>query len=191
MACELTTLKEVPLFGMLDNDELTVLAEQVELRTYAARQRIYKIGDPAGPAYVLVSGAVQVTTIDEDHQDVVFDRPASGDFIGFASMLDQTPHQTNAIALEESVCIEVDRHDILTLIQQKPHAAMDMLVVLSQQLHGAQQLIRGRAARNPNELIESEATMGDRLADSVANFGGSWTFILTFLFLLVVYSLIN
>ena len=191
MACEPTILKEVPLFALLDDEELTVLAAQVELRAFAARQRIYKIGDPAGTAYVMVSGSVQVTTIDEDHQDVIFDQPASGDVFGFASMLDQTPHQTNALALEESVCIEVDRHDIFTLVQQKPHAAMDMMAVLGQRLHAAQELIRGRAARNPNEVIESEATLGEQLADSVASFGGSWSFIVTFLVLLVVYSIIN
>jgi uncharacterized membrane protein len=139
----------------------------------------------------MVSGSVQVTTIDEDQQDVKFDQPAPGDFFGFASMLDATPHQTNAIALEESLCIEVDRHDILTLVQQKPHAAMDMLTVLGQRLHAAQDLIRGRAYRNPNEIIESEATLGERLADGVARFGGSWTFIVSFLILLIVYSFIN
>src|SRR5499427_9915855 len=114
MACESTILRDVPLFALLDDDELNVLAAQVELRTFGARQRIDKIGDPAGRAYVLISGAVQVTTIDEDHQDVVFDEPTSGDFFGFASMLDQTPHQTNAVALEETVCLEVDRDDIAT-----------------------------------------------------------------------------
>ena len=86
MACEPTILRDVPLFALLDDDEMKVLAAQVELRTFAARQRIYKIGDPSGRAYVLISGLVQVTTIDEDHQDVVFDEPASGDFFGFASL---------------------------------------------------------------------------------------------------------
>jgi uncharacterized membrane protein len=191
MPCDPQLLKEAPFFALLDDEELAVLAGQVERRTFAPRQRIYKIGDPAGTAYVMVSGAVQVTTIDEDHQDVLFDQPASGDLFGFASMLDQTPHQTNAIALEETVCIELDRHDILTLVQQKPHAAMDMLTVLGQRLHAAQQLVRGRAARNPNELIEAEATFGERVADMVASFGGSWTFIISFLILLVVYSAIN
>jgi uncharacterized membrane protein len=191
MACESTILKDVPLFALLDDDELNVLATQVELRTFGPRQRIYKIGDPAGRAYVLISGAVQVTTIDEDHQEVVFDEPSSGDFFGFASLLDQTPHQTTATALEESRCIEVDRHDIAVLLQQKPHAGMDMLAVLGQHLHAAQQLVRGRAARNPNQMIESEATFGERIADSVASFGGSWTFILTFLAALVVYAGIN
>jgi uncharacterized membrane protein len=191
MACESTILKDVPLFALLDDDELSVLATQVELRTFGPRQRIYKIGDPAGRAYVLISGAVQVTTIDEDHQDVVFDEPSSGDFFGFASLLDQTPHQTTATSLEETRCIEVDRNDIAVLLQQKPHAGMDMLAVLGQHLHAAQQLVRGRAARNPNQMIESEATFGERIADSVASFGGSWTFILTFLAALVVYAAMN
>src|SRR5258708_11014997 len=121
MACDKDILRDVPLFALLDDDERAVLAAQVDVTRFAPRQRIYKIGDPGGRAYVLVSGAVRVTTVDEDHQDVVVDEPAPGDFFGFASMLDQTPHQTTAVALDESVCLEVDRHDIETLLQRKPH----------------------------------------------------------------------
>ena len=106
-------------------------------------------------------------------------------------MLDQSAHQTNAVAVDEAVCVEVDRDDIETLIQRRPHAAMDMLTVLGRQIHAAQQLVRVRAARNPNELIEEQATFGERVADGVAGFGGSWTFIITFLVGLLVYSAIN
>src|SRR6266478_1041305 len=182
MACNPDVLKQVPLFALLDEEETAVLAGQVELKTFAPRQRIYKMGDPGLRAYVMVSGAVRVTTVDEDHQDVVVDEPGPGEFFGFASMIDETPHQTNAVALEETVCLEVDRKDILTLLQRKPHAGMDMLTVLGRQIH---------ASRNANEIIESESTFGERIADMVAGFGGSWTFIITFLSGLVVYSLIN
>jgi CRP/FNR family transcriptional regulator, cyclic AMP receptor protein len=191
MACDVQTIREVPLFALLDDDELAVLAEQVELAQFAARQRIYRINDPGDRAYVMISGSVQVTTIDEDHQDVVVDQPGRGEFFGFASMLDETPHQTDAIALEATTCVMVDRHDILTLLQKKPHAGMDMLAVLGRQLHASQQLVRNRANRNPNEMIESEATVGENIADAVASFGGSWTFIITFLTLLVVYTAVN
>ena len=191
MACDVQTIREVPLFALLDDDELAVLAEQVELAQFTARQRIYRINDPGDRAYVMLSGSVQVTTIDEDHQDVVVDQPARGEFFGFASMLDETPHQTNAIALEATTCVMVDRHDILTLLQKKPHAGMDMLAVLGRQLHASQHLVRNRANRNPNDMIESEATVGENIADAVASFGGSWTFIITFLTLLVVYTAIN
>jgi CRP/FNR family cyclic AMP-dependent transcriptional regulator len=191
MPCNPDDLKTVPLFALLDEDERAVLAGQVELRKFAPRQRIYKIGDTGGHAYVMVSGHVHVSTVDEDHQEVVIDQPSHGDFFGFASMLEQTPHQTNAVATEETICIEVDRDDIATLLQRKPHAGMDMLTVLGRQFHASQQLIRLRANRNPNDLIASDATFGERIADVVAGFGGSWTFIITFGVSISVYTIIN
>ena len=191
MACNPEMLKQVPLFALLDKEETAVLAGQVELKKFAPRQRIYKMGDAGGRAYVMVSGAVRVTTVDQDHQEVVVDEPAFGDFFGFASMLEQTPHQTNAIALEETVCVEVDRDDIAVLLQRKPHAGMDMLTVLGRQFHASQQLVRVRSTRNPNEVIDKESTLGERIADSVARFGGSWTFIITFGVVLCLYTSIN
>jgi uncharacterized membrane protein len=191
MACNPTILRQVPLFALLDDDETAVLAGQVEVKTFAPRQRIYKMGEPGDRAYVLVSGAVRVTIVDEDHQDVVVDQPAPGEFFGFASMLEQTPPQTTATAQEESVCIEVDRHDISVLLERKPHAGMDMLTVLGRQFHASQQLVRLRATRNPNAIIEEEETVGERVADHVASFGGSWVFIITFFVVLVVYSSTN
>ncbi len=191
MACNPEALKHVPLFALLDDEETAVLAGQVELKKFAPRQRIYKTGETTGQAYVMVTGRVRVTTLDQDHQEVVVDEPAHGEFFGFASMLEQTPHQTTAIALEESECIEVDRHDIAVLLQRKPMAGMDMLTVLGKQFHASQQLVRVRASRNPNEIIEKEMTFGERIADSVAGFGGSWTFILTFLSVLVIYTAVN
>jgi CRP/FNR family transcriptional regulator, cyclic AMP receptor protein len=189
--CDPKVLKRVPLFALLDDDEACVLAAEVEVKDFSARQRIYKMGDPGGQAYVMVSGSVQLTTVDDDGQEVIVDQPAQGEFFGFASMLEQTTHQTTAIALEPSVCLEVDRHDIQVLLQRMPHAGMDMLTVLGKQFHAAQRLVRVRAARNPNTIIEQESTVGERVADRVAGFGGSWTFIITFLVLLVVYSFIN
>jgi CRP/FNR family cyclic AMP-dependent transcriptional regulator len=190
MSCKPELLKSVPLFSLLDDDETAVLAAQVEVKTFAARQRIYKAGE-SGMAYVMVSGRVRVTTVDEDAQEVTVDEPTKGDFFGFASMLEQTPHQTSATALEESSCLEVSRDDIETLLQRKPMAGMDLLTTLGHQFHAAHQLVRLRATRNPNEIIEKEMTTGERIADAVASFGGSWTFIITFAVILIVYTLAN
>jgi CRP/FNR family cyclic AMP-dependent transcriptional regulator len=191
MHCDPELLKRVPLFARLDDDETAVLAAQVELKKFAPRERIYKLGAPGGQAYVLVSGQVRVSTVDEEGQEVVVHEPTQGEFFGLASMLEETPHQTNAIALEESTCIEVDRNDITALLVQKPHAGMDLLAVLGRQFHAAQELARARAGRNPNDIIEQEATLGERVADAVAGFGGSWTFISIFGITLAVYTLAN
>jgi CRP/FNR family transcriptional regulator, cyclic AMP receptor protein len=187
MACNPEVLQHVPLFASLNDDETAVLAGQVEVRTFHPRQRIYKMGDSTGRAYVVVSGRVRVTTVDQEHQEVVVDEPTHGEFFGFASMLEQTPHQTDAVAVDEAVCVEVDREDISILLQRKPLAGMEMLRVLGRQFHAAQQLVRLRALRHPNEIIDREATFGQRIADAVAGFGGSWTFILSFGFGLAAY----
>ena len=191
MECKPEVLKHVPLFALLDDEETAVLAGQVELRKFSPRQRIYKMGDPGEQAYVMVSGKVRVTTVDQDNQDVVVDEPAHGEFFGFASMLEKTPHQTGAVAVEDTVCVEVTRDDIAILLKHKPMAGMDMLTVLGRQFHSSQQLVRMRASRNANDIIEERATTGDRVADSVARFGGSWKFIITFGVTLVVYTATN
>ena len=191
MPCQAEQLRNIPLFALLDDEELAVLATQVELRTFAARQRIYRAGDKGERAYILLSGSVNVTIIDEDQQEVLLADPAPGEFFGFASMLESTPHHTSAITLTETELLEVDRNDITVLITKKPLAGMDMMTVLARQFHAAQQLVRDRASRNANDIIESESTFGERIADRVASFGGSWTFIISFGVVLSIYTAIN
>jgi CRP/FNR family cyclic AMP-dependent transcriptional regulator len=191
MACDPEVLRDVPLFSLLDDDEIAVLSTQVDVKRFAPRQRIYRQGEGGGHAYVLISGQVRVTTVDEDQQEVVLNEPQPGEFFGFASMFQETPHQTSALAVEESVCLEVDRNDIAVLIERKPHAGLDIMTVMARQVHAVQELARVRSMRNPNQVIEEETTFGERIADEVARFGGSWAFIITFAIAIVVYSGVN
>jgi uncharacterized membrane protein len=52
-------------------------------------------------------------------------------------------------------------------------------------------LRRRHVARNVNELHDASSTFGDRVADAVARFGGSWTFILLFIAVLVLWVGVN
>jgi CRP/FNR family cyclic AMP-dependent transcriptional regulator len=189
--CEPHLLKDVPIFGLLDADELAVLAQQVELRSFDARVRVFKAGDPGGRAYIVISGLVRVSIVDEDHQEVIMDQPGVGEFFGFASLMDQMPHHTTATTIEPTQCIEIDLNDIQTLLTRKPMAGMDLLAALGRQFHLTERLVKSRAIRNPNDIIEEEETRGERVADGVARFGGSWTFISIFLAVLIIYSATN
>ena len=104
MPCDPEVLKQVSLFATMDDDERAILAGQVEVRNFAPRQRIYKMGAPAECAFVMVSGGVRVTTVDEDNQEVVVDQPGQGEFFGFASMLEQTQHQNGSAARRSRRC---------------------------------------------------------------------------------------
>jgi len=191
MGCDPEVLKGVRLFALLDEAERSILASQIELKTFAPRERIYKTGDPAPQAYVLLSGRVEVSTVDNDQQHVVVDEPGLYDVFGFAAMLEQIPHQTSAHALDQSACLEISRDDIRILLERKPHAGMDLLTTLGRQFHAAQSHVSSRASRNTNDVIEQTITTGERLADAVARFGGSWNFIALFSITVFVYSTIN
>jgi uncharacterized membrane protein len=191
MPCDPQELRHVPLFALLDDDEIQVLAAQVEIKRFEPLQQIFKIGEPSAHGYILISGKAHVTTIDEDHQEVLVEEPEHGEFFGFASMLEQTEHQANAMAMEETTCVQIGRDDIAELLARRPMAGLDMMAMQARQIHASHQLVRSRAARNPNEVIEEETTFGERLADSVARFGGSWSFIILFAIVLVTYTMIN
>ena len=191
MPCDPAIFEDIPLFSLLDADERAVLGEQVELRRFAARQRIYRAGDPGAKAYVVTSGKVEVVVIDEDNQEVVLDRPTPGEMFGLASMLSASEHLTTATALEDTTAIEVDRTDLSNLLQRKPLAGLDMLTMIGRHFRSAQDLVRARSARNPNEIIDEQLTFGQRVADSVARFGGSWAFIITFAAILITYTVVN
>src|SRR6266850_5647989 len=191
MPCDPSVFEDIPIFSLLDADERAVLAEQVDLRRFNPRQRIYRSGDPGDKAYVLLKGQVQVVLIDDDNQEVVIDAPGTGEIFGLASMLSASPHRTSAIALDETSAIEVTREDLAGLLQRKPMAGLDMLTMAGRQFHAAQDLVRTRAARNPNEVIAEQFTVGDRLADGVARFGGSWSFIIAFGVVLVAWVSVN
>jgi CRP/FNR family transcriptional regulator, cyclic AMP receptor protein len=191
MPCAPEELRHVPLFELLDDDEVQILASQIEVRRFAARQRIYKAAEAAINGYVMMTGKVQVSTVDEDQQEVLLDEPGHGDFFGFASMLQQTNHLTTAMAVEDTTCLEVGRDDIAELLRCRPMAGMDLLTSQARQFHVAHKLVQSRAKRNPNEVIEEQTTLGEKVADSVARFGGSWVFIILFSFILVVYTAVN
>jgi uncharacterized membrane protein/uncharacterized membrane protein YeaQ/YmgE (transglycosylase-associated protein family) len=55
----------------------------------------------------------------------------------------------------------------------------------------AQFLHRRPVARDPNQVFDAQVSFGHRLADQVAGFGGSWTFILLFTLVITLWILAN
>jgi CRP/FNR family cyclic AMP-dependent transcriptional regulator len=182
---------EVPIFSLLDSDERHVLAQQVEARQFAAGETIFKTGDPGGHAYLVQHGKVHITLTDLAEESVLVDVVHDGGVFGMSSLLAGQNHLTTAVAIEDTQAIEIDRQDIATLLQKKPLAGLDMMTMIEKQLRATHELMRARVARNPNEEFEASETVGERLADGVAKFGGSWSFVIAFGLSLTVYVIIN
>jgi CRP/FNR family transcriptional regulator, cyclic AMP receptor protein len=191
MATDAILLADVGFFKLFDDDERAVLAQQAEHRTIPAGTTIFREGDPGGIMYVIRSGKVELWVYDEDRKRVVLANFEEGDFFGELSLLDQEPRSATATTLTDTEVLIIDRTDLQLLFKQKPDAALDVLSVLGNRLRFTSEIVRSRAARNPNEVIEERLTFGDRLADKLAAFGGSWRFIILFGSLLFGWILFN
>jgi len=182
---------DVPLFALLDADERQVLAQQVSARNFSQGETIFKAGDPGTHAYLVQYGRVNVAITDIADEEILLEVAETGDLLGMSSLLAQANHLTTAVVVEDTCAIEIDRGDISTLLTQKPLAGLDMLTMIEKQLRATQEIMRTRVSRNLNiEMAEAE-TLGDRLADGVAKFGGSWKFVISFGVIMAVYTLIN
>ena len=182
---------EVPIFSLLDVEEKLVLAQQVSARQFEKGETIFKTGDPGGNAYLLQRGRVHISLTDLAGEVVLVDVCGDGGLFGMSSLLARADHLTTAVAMEETQAIEIDREDIAALLQKKPLAGLDMMTMIEQQLRATHELMRVRVSRNPNTEIEAVETWGEHLADGVARFGGSWTFVSAFAATLIIYTAIN
>ena len=182
---------KVPIFALLDTEERQILAQQVTTRNFAKGQIIFKAGDAGGYAYLVQSGRVNLSLPDIEDENISAEVVNPGDVFGMSSLLARSVHRTTAVADEDTRAIEIDRNDIQTLLQKKPLAGLDMMTMIEIQLRDTQDLMHPQVSRNPNTEIAESETSGDRTADAVARFGGSWKFVITFGVLMIVYLLMN
>ncbi len=184
-------LRNIPLLSDLDEEDLNHLAAQLEVRQYYPRERIFRLGEVASAVYLVLEGQVRITTVDEQEQEVLIAESGAGSILGLSSMLAESNRQTQASAATETRCLELGRHHLVTMLEKKPLTGMDMLSALAAELSEAQSLVRARSARTGEPVQEDPPTLGERLADTVARFGGSWTFILNFMLVLALYTSLN
>jgi len=173
-------LAEVPLFSRLDDDERASLATMLRPRLFKKGESIFNAGDRGDALYIIRSGQVHLELTTNEGECLLLDEIDAGEVIGELSFLDAGPRTASAFASEDSELLEFERGQLLAFVQQHPHAALDILGVMANRMRATDQLLRTRVSRNINEEEEDHLTFGQRIADRVAAFGGSWTFIIFF-----------
>lgn len=191
MPCDPRMLEGVALFERLDEDDRRSLAEVIDRRTVAAGQTLFRTGDAGDSLYVVQAGEVELYIKDTAGQKIVLHVAGHGDLFGELSMLDEKPRTATAVALSDCELLELDRDDLLLVFRKSPDAALGMLAAMGYMTRKADALLRTRVSRNANEAVEDTATLGERVADKVAAFGGSWAFIFTFSGFMVLWMSIN
>jgi CRP/FNR family cyclic AMP-dependent transcriptional regulator len=191
MLADVAVLQEAPLFALLDDQERKTLAEIIDVVNFDKGATIFSFGDVGDTLYIVQSGAVQVFVESYEGSKIILAENTRGDIFGEISLLDGGPRTATAVATEETQLFALERQDLLDLITRHPHAAMDLLTVVGRRLRSTDEMLRTHVAKNVNEEEEEMMTFGERIADRVATFGGSWTFIIFFGCILLSWVALN
>lgn len=107
------------------------------------------------------------------------------------ALIDGRQRSADATVSEDANLAVLQRDTFRLFVSETPDVAMEMLAALSDRLRRTDELLRGRASRNVNEEDDARSTLGDRAADMIASFGGSWKFIITFVVLILCWMVLN
>ena len=192
MSADTAFLAQIHLFAQLDEDERTVLAQAMSHRTAATGEPLFRAGEPGDSMFIVEHGAVELFVTDTTGQKIVLHTSQPGDFFGELSLLDGGSRTASATAVEPTSLLVLDREDLLQLFRKRPDAALDMLAVLGSMTRKANALLRERVVRNVNEEVAGDrGSVVLRVADWVANFSGSITFLVVHIGMFFTWIMLN
>jgi CRP/FNR family transcriptional regulator, cyclic AMP receptor protein len=185
------TLRQVPLFESLDNATARELCELIETLDCPARQVLFHAGDVGDAMYVIERGKVRICVQAKDGHEVTLATLGRGDFFGEMALLDGERRSADAVVAEDARLALLSREHFLSFMRSSPDVALEMLTALANRLRHTDELLRHSATRNVNVEEAAQLTLADRAADIIAEFGGSWKFILTAVFVFNLWILVN
>ena len=170
-------LAEIPLFSNMDEEEIGELHSIMTERIYQPGQICMKAGDPGTTFQIIERGEVEVWLDDTDNKKVVLDTLGPGKFFGELSMLSGETRSATATSAEQVVTLELNREEFFDFLRRRPDAAIDVLTELGDRLKHTDDILRTRVSRNANEAHEQTLSVGQRIADGIADFSGSMPFL--------------
>jgi CRP/FNR family cyclic AMP-dependent transcriptional regulator len=183
-------LDTIPLFRHLPAEQVTILESTTQRQVFQPGEVIFRQGDPAEHLYVVESGGVDIVLDSESHE-IILASFAPGSFFGELAIFDDQPRNATARATGETSLICVSGRSVIGLIERSPAAARQFIAAVAQRLRGADEMLSRLQIRNVNDAMEERMTVGERVADGVARFGGSWPFIILFGGFLLVWMVVN
>ena len=184
-------LREVALFSEMDEQEVAGIRAIMEEMKFKPGQVIIREGEMGDLFYVITEGQVEIFIRDADGSDIILHEAGPGDFFGELSMLTSEPRSARVRAMEHVTTLTLERDDFFEFLRTHTHAAIDVLVELGGRLRENDQIFRSMVSRNVNEVEEERMTMGQRIADKVADTIGSWPFIITQTIILITWITLN
>jgi CRP/FNR family cyclic AMP-dependent transcriptional regulator len=185
------TLRQVPLFGSLDDEAAGELCRLLESLDHKAGALLFRAGDEGDAMYLIERGKIRICVRAKDGHEVTLTELGRGDFFGEMALFDRKRRSADARVVENARLAVLSREHFLSFVRSDPNVALEMLTALTNRLRQTDELLRHTSTRNVNVEEAAQLTVADRAADVIAEFGGSWKFIIAAVVFVNVWAWIN
>src|SRR5205085_2926305 len=169
-------LSNIGLFESLTEEDLESLSGRLEDISFREGETVFRQGDEGSSLFIVEDGAVEIS-FGEGRTRVVLASLFPGQYFGELSLFDGSPRSATATATKASRLVRLDRDDLVDFVNKNPSAALRIIAEMGERLRQTNELMSRQVSRNVLEEAEEALTFGQRIADRVAKFGGSWPFI--------------
>lgn len=183
-------IDDIPLFANLDREQLDALRKDAVRHLYKAGETIFSHGDAPEYLYIVEEGVIDIV-LPARGDELILATIEAGSFFGELAVFDNQPRTATARAAADSSLICIPLSTIAALTSTSPVATRQFMSVIIHRLRTADELLARVQIKNINQVVAEQMTLGERVADIVARFGGSWTFIICFLAFLLAWMAIN
>lgn len=174
-------IKDVKNSGLLKQ-----LADQYDVESYSKKQSLYSEGKRPRFLYYLVSGKVKAYKTHEDGKEYIIDLFSSGDFIGYAALIEDKNYDDNATILEDAEIMQIPKEDFLQMIYNNISIANKFIHIVTQNvkkkeerlLNLAYSSLRKRVARalvDVSSKFEAQNSPLEISRDDIAQYIGTAT----------------
>src|SRR5256885_3072873 len=185
------TLRHVPLFESLDDETARKLCQLLESIDCKAKTSLFRAGDEGDAMYLIERGKVRICVQGTDGRDMTLTELGRGDFFGEMALLDGQRRSADAIVAEDARLAVLSREHFLSFVRSSPDVALELLTAFANRLRHTDELLRHSVTRNVNVEEAAQRTLADRAADIIAEFGGSWKFIVAAVLFFNAWVLLN
>ncbi|HTS85649.1 MAG TPA: DUF1003 domain-containing protein [Usitatibacter sp.] len=183
-------LHTLPIFRNVPTALLEPLRKATARIAYSDGAPIFRQGDIPKYLYIIEEGAVDIV-LPAVVDDLIVATFESGTVFGELGIFDSQPRTATARASGEARVVTIPLQTMAELVENHPPAARQFMAVIIERLRSTDEMLSRLKIRNVNEIADEKMTVGERIADMVAKFGGSWTFIIAFGVFLAVWMAVN
>ena len=153
MANDVSILREVPIFSELSDEDLNIIMQLTVRRLFGKNSMIVIEEDQGDTLYIIESGSVKITRLNEEGREVILAILGSAEFFGEMALLDGQGRSANVMAIEETVLFTLNRRDFLDVLERFPSISIQLLKEMTSRLRKSDQQIKSLSLSDAEHRI--------------------------------------